>query len=88
MELHKMVKARSSVQPLPFVMFLTVLIPLITYFTVIFGWSSHVISLTFIAAFLLVMAKEILGYDKETASFEKSIQRISSSFLLFFIAVI
>ena len=84
MELHKMVKARSSVQPLPFVMLLTVFIPLITYFTVIFGWSSHVISLTFIAAFLLVMAKEILGYDKETASFEKSIQRISSSFFIIF----
>ena len=84
MELHKMVKSRSSVQPLPFVMFLTLLIPLITYLTVVFGWSPHVISLTFIATFLLVMAKEILGYDKETASFEKSIQRISSSFFIIF----
>ena len=29
-ELHKMVKERSSVQPLPFVVFLTVTIPIIT----------------------------------------------------------
>lgn len=83
-ELYKMVKARSFVQPLPFIMFLTVAIPILTYCTVLFDLSTHLISLTFVAAFLLVMAKEILGYDKETASFEKSIQRISSSFFIIF----
>ena len=83
-ELHKMVKERSFVQPLPFVMFLTVSIPLITYCTVLFDLSSHWISLTFVATFLLVMAKEIFGYDKNTSSFEKSIQRISSSFFIIF----
>lgn len=83
-ELYHMVKERSFVQPLYFVLPLTVILPLITYFTVIFKWSSHVISLTFIAAFLLVMAKEIFGYDKKSASFEKSIQRIASSFFIIF----
>lgn len=84
LELHKIVKAKNHVQPLPFVLSLTVLIPIITYITVLFGLSTHWISLTFIASFLIVMAKEIFGFDKETASFEKSIQRISSSFFIIF----
>ncbi len=84
LELHKMVKVRNHVQSLPFVLTLTALIPLITYITVLFDLSTHWISLTFVASFLLVMAKEILGYDKETASFEKSIQRIASSFFIIF----
>ncbi|MCR4940698.1 MAG: phosphatidate cytidylyltransferase [Treponemataceae bacterium] len=84
LELHKIVKTRNHIQPLPFVLLLTTLIPFITYITVLFDLSTHWISLTFVASFLLVMAKEIFGYDKETASFEKSIQRISSSFFIIF----
>ena len=84
-EMHNILGKKLDTQPLPLVIVLTLIIPVVTYFYVLFDLSYNVVILVTLLSAFVSLAVEIFSYDRETLSFEKSLQRIASTlFILFY----
>lgn len=83
-ELHGILSKSMQTQSVVFTTILSSLIPLITTICVIFNLPEDISSVSFIIIVFIILVREIWGYDKSTVSFEKSNQRLASSFIIVF----
>lgn len=82
LELHGILSKSMHTQNCALVIFLSDLIPLFTSLTIILGLPFETIIISMTTAIMLAFIVEIWCYDRTTLSFDKSLQRISSSLLV------
>lgn len=79
-ELYRIFSSKSELEPKPFVLFLTAIVPVSTYVFVITGQPVYFTDYTFLLSAMLIMGFEVISRKV----FEQSIQRISSSVFIVF----
>lgn len=79
-ELYRIFSSKSELEPKPFVLFLTTIVPVSTYVFVITGQPVYYTDYTFLLSAMLIMGFEVISRKV----FEQSIQRISSSVFIVF----
>lgn len=81
-ELHGILSKSMKTQNPVLTIILSDLIPLMTSLSIIFDLPFEFVIIAVTTSIMMVFIVEIWGYDRTTRSFEKSLERISSSLLI------
>ncbi|MBQ0167336.1 MAG: phosphatidate cytidylyltransferase [Treponema sp.] len=81
-ELHGILSKSMCTQNKALTIILSALIPLMTSLTVILNLPFETVIISMTTSVMMVFIVEIWGYDRTTRSFDKSLQRVSSSLLI------